>query len=80
MGDEKSRREQRKQKHDQVIWTFMVAVAAGIVGMWAIDFVEARYACVDRLHWLALPKGEGDPPSPFEAFEPNVYDYLRCLF
>ena len=80
MGDEKSRREQRKQKHDQIIWTFMVAIAAGVVGMWVIDFVEARYECVDRPHWLAQPKGEGDPPSPTRSFEPNAYDYLRCLF
>ena len=82
MDEEKGQHEQHKQKPGQSIWKYTVIVwfGAAIFGMPVVNFVEARYECVDRLHWLALPKGEGDPPSPFEAFEPNVYDYLRCLF
>ena len=80
MDDEKSRRERRKVKHDEVIWTVMVAVIAGVVGMWLINFIEARVYCIEMTNWLALPKGEGEPPSPTGAFDPNLRDYLDCMF
>jgi hypothetical protein len=76
---ERYERERRKRVQDQVIWTVMVAVVAGVVGTWVIDRVEASYYCVDRLEWLALPKGEGTPPSPTGGFDPTLRDYVDCI-